>query len=84
MKKIFHYLNKCSGCRCCELACSFHHARVFSPALSDIQVLRDNETGVIKWTINRSRCDFCLDEEGPLCLEYCAFNALKIREKKVV
>jgi len=66
----------CYGCRTCELACSFHHEKVFSPDLSSIKVWRNNRTGVIKWTID-STCDSCSGESGPLCVRLCAYQALK-------
>ena len=66
----------CTGCRLCELACSFHHQRVFSPDLSSIRVLRNNRTGKIGLSIN-STCDFCQGEEQPLCVKYCLYGALK-------
>ena len=66
----------CYGCRTCELACSFHHRRVFSPDLSSIRVARNNRTGKIEFSIDSS-CDFCKGEARPLCVEYCFYGALK-------
>jgi len=80
MKAIVSDISKCYGCRACELACSWHHHGVFSPALSDIQVSRNNRTGVIKLSIDNSSCDLCDAEEEPLCIKYCAYEALTLRE----
>jgi len=66
----------CYGCRTCELICSFHHDRVFSPELSSIKVLRNNLTGEIDWSID-STCDSCEGEAHPLCVEYCIYGALR-------
>ena len=66
----------CYGCRLCELACSFHHGRVFSPELSSIKVLRNNQTGEISWSVDSS-CDSCSGEAKPLCVQYCVYGALK-------
>ena len=66
----------CYGCRSCELACSFHHQKLFSPELSSIKVLTSMRTGDIKWSID-STCDSCEGEEQPLCVKYCLYGALK-------
>jgi len=66
----------CYGCRICELACSFHHKRSFSPDVSSIKALTNMRTGEVKCTID-STCDFCEGEEQPLCKKYCLYGALK-------
>ena len=66
----------CCGCRVCELACSFHHTRIFSPEASSIRVSRDNENGENRISMD-STCDFCSGEVWPLCVEYCVYGALK-------
>jgi len=38
--------SKCTGCRYCELWCSFTHEGVFSPSLSRIIVVRDDRIGL--------------------------------------
>jgi len=80
MKIIAHDDNKCRACRTCEIACSWHHHRVFSPGLSDIQVTRNNQTGEILWTLDTSSCDLCKDEEKHLCIKYCLYKALTLKE----
>jgi len=74
--RIIRDAEACYGCRRCELACSFHHAEVFSPELSSIKVARDNRTGQVEWSIG-STCDSCKGEAQPLCVKYCAYGALK-------
>ena len=29
---------KCTGCKSCELACSFHHLKIFKPSMASIEV----------------------------------------------
>lgn len=70
-------LRYCTGCRSCELACSYHFERAFCPENSAIKVMRNNDTGDIDLLIN-SRCDLCEEEEVPLCVKYCASEALKV------
>ena len=38
MKQIVVYQERCTACRECEMACSFHHEDAFVPALSRIRV----------------------------------------------
>lgn len=69
-------LDNCTGCRACELACSWHHAREFNPEISSINVQRDDTNGEIQVTL-LSTCDHCLSEDYPLCVKFCAPQALK-------
>jgi Fe-S-cluster-containing hydrogenase component 2 len=66
----------CTGCRMCELVCSFHHQQVFSPELSSIRVTRNNRTAGIKLAIDSS-CDRCQGEETIQCIKCCCFGALQ-------
>jgi anaerobic carbon-monoxide dehydrogenase iron sulfur subunit len=45
MKLIQVDLAKCSGCKLCEMACSFHFERECSISKSRIKILRDDEFG---------------------------------------
>lgn len=74
--KIVRDTEACYGCRTCELVCSFHHKKVFSPELSSIRVSMNNRTGVINWSIDSS-CDSCKGESRPLCVGYCIYGALR-------
>jgi len=66
----------CTGCRVCELMCSFHHKGVFSPDSSSIRVLSNYRTGMSELSID-STCDSCRGEEQPLCISYCVFGVLR-------
>ena len=77
---ILRDLEKCYGCRTCELACSFHHQRVFAPELSSIKISKSNYTGKIEWRIDSS-CDSCVKEELPLCVKFCSYGALEARRR---
>ena len=76
----------CSGCRACELACSYHHSKKFGPKLSSIKVVRYVDTGKKKIIIYRDElgsypsCDECINENFPLCVKYCTSNALVLGE----
>lgn len=70
-------LNKCTGCRSCELACSFHKVKSFDPAQASIKVCRDNSSGLTSVVLDNN-CDLCADEEKPLCICFCAPDALDL------
>lgn len=74
--KIVRDTEACCGCRTCELACSFHHKRAFSPEFSSIRVSNNYLTGEIRSAIDPT-CDLCKGEAQPLCVEYCLYGALK-------
>jgi Fe-S-cluster-containing hydrogenase component 2 len=58
--------NECTGCGMCVAACPFDPPRI------NINV-RKNVA---------SKCDLCREREGgPICVEYCPFQALKIVSK---
>jgi carbon-monoxide dehydrogenase iron sulfur subunit len=60
---------KCTGCRSCELACSFEHFNEFSYELSAIRVHKIEERA-------RNYPVVCLQCENPPCVEACPEDAL--------
>jgi len=62
-------ISKCSGCRACEMACSFAHESLFSPALTRVRVVKLEDLGVDVPVTCRS----C---ERPACVEVCPRGAL--------
>lgn len=67
---------KCRGCMRCELACSLHHSghRLFNPEYSSTRVYRNSDSGKITMSMDET-CDFCIDEDYPLCVRHCVFGA---------
>jgi len=65
---------KCSGCKCCELACSFAKEKIFSPVRSRIQLVKIGETGMNIPVV----CQHCAE---PVCVDVCPTKAL-IRDDK--
>jgi ferredoxin len=63
---------KCVGCRSCEISCSYHHQKRFWPAISSIEVKRQEKAGKFGIVIHyqnageRIACDGC-----GFCLEFC-------------
>ncbi|NIN53744.1 MAG: hypothetical protein GTN80_11835 [Nitrososphaeria archaeon] len=73
---------KCTGCRACELACSFHFSKAFNRKISAIEVKRYDSEGRFDILIhkeptgNRHACNLCSGEAEPLCVKYCTIEAL--------
>lgn len=58
LKRLLVDAEKCSGCRLCEMVCSFHHYARFSPRLSRVTVIKDDKYG-FDYPVFCSRCDPC-------------------------
>lgn len=69
MPKLLFNAENCTGCRACELACSFHHESVFSPTKSRIRVVRIDEEG-IDVPVGCEHCD------SAVCMLVCPTKAL--------
>jgi len=67
----------CYGCKICQLVCSLHLTGSFWPERSSIQVSRNPQTGVVRWSIDKT-CDRCRREGEPLCVKSCSYEALKM------
>jgi carbon-monoxide dehydrogenase iron sulfur subunit len=65
---------RCTGCRLCELACSFKKHRVFNRELSDIRV-ETREELALNVPIKCMQCD------DPPCVKACFAQALYKDEK---
>jgi Fe-S-cluster-containing hydrogenase component 2 len=67
----------CTGCRACEIACSFHHKRVFSQSLSSLQMKELPErkgfslSFFLKPQGSHVPCDGCAKLKMPFCVKYC-------------
>jgi Fe-S-cluster-containing hydrogenase component 2 len=74
----------CTGCRACELACSFHHKKVFKPSIASIEITGKEKTHKDKIFEIRLygkhhndhfACDDCKGLEEKNCLRYCHEDA---------
>jgi len=61
-------IEKCTGCRICEIACSLHNAKVCNPSKSRIHVLKWDRYGI-------SIPLLCQQCETPLCEKVCPTKA---------
>jgi anaerobic carbon-monoxide dehydrogenase iron sulfur subunit len=69
MKRIVADPEKCTGCRTCELACSFHREKFFNPKKSAIRVVKEERIGLDGPIV----CQLC---RRPDCVEACPEGAL--------
>jgi len=60
----------CSGCRACEMACSFSHEKVYSPQLARLHVVKLEEIGVDVPTV-------CLRCVNAPCAAACPHGAIE-------
>lgn len=76
-KNIVVHVDKCTGCRICELTCSFYKEKVFNPCKSRIRIVKMEREGI----------DFpilCQQCEAPVCMDVCPVSAIKKNEQRVV
>lgn len=68
---------KCTGCKSCELACSYHHRQFFKPSLASIHIERLEARGNFQVNLVHYRqaedghlaCDCSKSHE--FCVLYC-------------
>ena len=70
MKRIMVDLGKCTGCRTCEIVCSFERETVFNPKKSAIRVVKEELIGLDAPVV----CQLC---NHPKCVESCPEGALE-------
>ncbi len=70
-------INKCTGCRMCELACVMVREKVFYPTKARIKV---HLIGLpqIPVPVFTRKCDACGGD--PICVKYCEVDALTYSE----
>ena len=72
---------KCTGCRACEIACSYHHRQFFKPSIASIRVKRCDIKGNFAVKLMHYRqaedghlaCDCSKNQE--FCIRYCPVTA---------
>ncbi len=62
---------KCTGCRVCELVCSFKHEGMFAPSLSRIRIVKIHEMGF-------NNPISCLDCSRMPCVDACPTGACQV------
>jgi len=67
---------KCTVCRSCEIACSYHFKKEFNPKISQIKIIFDPKSADLRIS-QENGCDLCKNEKSPLCVKYCVRGALR-------
>ena len=67
IKALVVNLDKCTGCRVCELACAYKHFKAMNPARSRIRVVRAAHEPI-------DAPVYCI--QCGLCIDACPFNAI--------
>lgn len=70
--------SRCTGCKSCEIACSYHHTKKYSLSNSSIKIFRSNSNGEIEYFFTKS-CNLCKNEQIPACVEVCYAHALCLK-----
>ena len=76
LRRIIIKPERCTVCRSCELACSYHFNKEFNPKKSQIRILFDPKSAFLS-IIQEDGCDLCQNEKSPLCVKYCVRGALQ-------
>ena len=74
MKLVQVITDNCTGCRLCEMACSFYHEQECSATKSRIRIVKDEEFG-------HHLILFCTQCAEAPCIESCPVEALHRDEK---
>jgi carbon-monoxide dehydrogenase iron sulfur subunit len=65
---------KCTGCRTCQMVCSFEHHNVFSYEKAALRLNKDEEYGLTEIVV-------CRQCKNPQCVEACPTGALQKDEE---
>lgn len=68
-------VDKCVGCRTCELACSFYNKGVFCPDESQVRICFTEKGELAIEVLDKCKCS---GHEIPLCIEFCPTDAITI------
>ncbi len=77
VNKISFETKTCAGCRSCELACSFHHRKVFQPSISSIVIKNTPKKLGFSAILYKETaeghigCDRCKGLPSPMCVQSC-------------
>ena len=61
---------KCTGCRICEMVCSFENSKITNPKKARLRIYRSNEEPLVDFPI---ACHHCADAP---CIKVCPTNAI--------
>jgi Fe-S-cluster-containing hydrogenase component 2 len=77
LKRILVDIDRCSGCRLCEVICAFRNEKAFNPSLARITIIKEDAFGIdlpiVCW-----HCEKCK------AMENCPAHAIERDEKGLV
>jgi len=86
-------MEKCVACRTCEIACSYHHKKLFNPGIASLRIRTIEEWPKISIAHYRDQpsqemgshlpCDGCQGESIALCVKYCPVGAIEMKKQGV-
>jgi Fe-S-cluster-containing hydrogenase component 2 len=80
MKRLFIDVERCTGCRACEMACSVYHERRFGTSLSRIKVLKLESIGIDAPVV----CRLCKDAPCERQCPTAAISTSSVTGAKIV
>ena len=76
-KKVYVVEDLCTGCKMCQLICSYEHSQEFNPKKSKINVIHVDEQGIYIPIVDCDYdCKFNTENEVPKCVKFCNTGAL--------
>ena len=76
-KKVYVVEDLCTGCKMCQLICSYEHSQEFNPKKSKINVIHVDEQGIYIPIVDCDcGCKFNIENEVPKCVKFCNTGAL--------
>lgn len=80
MKKIIVDIDKCTGCRTCEVICSLTHdeKNTINPRASRIRIFKDDEVGINLPLISRSQQQIQYNKIPELIIDGKSCNVLQL------
>lgn len=67
---LFYDPERCTGCRCCEMACAYRNFKTLTPTKSHISISLDERS----FTLEAIHCLHCQD---PVCMAACPADAVE-------
>ena len=75
-KELVFDADRCTGCKLCELICSYVKYAEFNPGKSVIQVIKNKEMDINIVALG-TKCDYCGE-----CVQWCLPHAIKFVDFK--
>lgn len=70
-------VNKCVGCKTCEIVCSYVNKGYFNPNCSKIKIKFNNDYDICITILNNCKCEFD-KEKNPPCVTMCPTKAIHV------